>query len=111
MDEYVICQECFYKYRTEPHILCECRGKKVYVKWNDERERLETTVKSIRPFPENLRGKVRSYVAMCDPYKGTCRREQCTFAHGKAEQKAWNRILRQGVRQEGKLFHLCYMQS
>ena len=72
-----------------------CWGKKLTVVWNSERDRLETTAKSIRPFPEALRGKVKLYVAMCDPYKGTCKRERCTFAHGKAEQKAWNQILRE----------------
>ena len=70
--------------------------------WNEEMERYETTGKSIRPFPEGLRGRVKSYVAMCDPYKGTCRRKQCTFAHGKAEQESWNKILKDSsVKEKG----------
>ena len=95
MGEFDICRDCFYDNRTEEDIFCFCRGKKLTVVWNSERGRLETTAKSIRPFPESLRGKVNLYVAMCDPHKGTCKRERCTFAHGKAEQKAWNQILRE----------------
>ena len=102
MSEVELCQDCFYKYRIDPFKTCTCGGKKVRATWNDERVRYETTAMSIRPLPDNLRGKVRTYVAMCDPYKGTCRREKCTFAHGKAEQKAWNRILREQA-EEGKI--------
>ena len=94
MGEFGICRNCFYDNRTNEDILCMCQGKKLTVVWNSQRERLETTARSIRPFPETLRSKVKRFVAMCDPNKGTCRREKCTFAHGKAEQKAWNQILR-----------------
>ena len=69
-------------------------------------ERYETTEDFIRPFPEGLRGRVKSYVAMCDPYKGACRKDQCTFAHSKAEQEAWNKILRgPSVRKKGKMLY------
>ena len=96
----LVCWDCFYKHRTSPRIFCKCgRNRTVCVTWNKKMERYETTGKSIRPFPEGLRGRVKSYVAMCDPYRGTCRKDQCTFAHGKAEQIVWNRILKDGKMQ------------
>ena len=54
---------------------------------------MSKTTDHIRPFPEHIPGHVK-YVAMCDPHRGTCRKEKCTFAHGRTEQKAWNSILR-----------------
>ena len=68
------------------------------VKWNDEEARLETTTS--RPFPAKMPQGVKHGVAMCDPYKGTCRREKCTFAHGKVEQKTWNLALKLQREQE-----------
>ena len=104
--EKTVCWDCFYKFRTNPYMFCKSGGEReACVTWNEEMERYETTGKSIRPFPEGLRGRVKSYVAMCDPYKGTCRKEQCTFAHGKAEQEAWNKILKDSsVKDKGIVF-------
>lgn len=73
----------------------------MYLKWNDEDKRYETTNKSIRPFPANIPPNVK-YIAMCDPKRGTCKNEHCTFAHGRAEQKAWNGVLRDRMMQQGK---------
>ena len=55
--------------------------------------RYETTDNHIRPFPEHFPSNVR-YVVMCDPKRGTCRKEKCTFAHGQAEQKAWVAVIK-----------------
>lgn len=65
----------------------------LHVRWNETEERFETTEASVRPFPSVFPENVRR-VAMCDPSRGTCRQEKCTFAHGPAEKKAWNEILR-----------------
>jgi hypothetical protein len=90
----LLCWECFYKDRINPTISCfHSTRDQVQTKWNHLEERHETTELSIRPFPESFPPHVK-YVAMCDPYRGTCRKHQCTFAHGQAEKKAWNGILR-----------------
>lgn len=76
---------------------CYHKKKKIFnVEWNEEEERYETTY--CRPFPIDLPPDV-SAIAMCDPYRGTCRRDKCTFAHGREELDAWNLIL---WTQEGK---------
>ena len=92
----ILCKDCFYRYRTSYSPLDHCThynvSNKVTVRWNHEESRYETT-DHIRPFPEHIPGHVK-YVAMCDPHRGTCRQDRCTFAHGRTEQKAWNAILR-----------------
>ncbi len=71
------------------------------MKWNDQDQRHETTEMSIRAIPDNIPPRVKKYFVMCDPYKGTCKEEQCTFAHGEAERKAWNAILRRQREPQG----------
>ena len=88
-----ICHSCFFAFRTDPTVQCNHSGiNKVIVQWNGEGSRLETT-DWIRPIPERLPINVQ-YIAMCDPKKGTCRRYECTFAHGRAEQREWNKRLK-----------------
>lgn len=92
-----ICRDCFYNHRTNPNIFCthNVNGRnKIQVQWNDRNGRLETTGRFIRHLPENMPPHV-SHIAMCDPDRGTCKQDRCTFAHGRAEQKAWNLILRE----------------
>ena len=98
MGEKEICKECFYNRRFERDISCTHEEveeeNRVYVKWNTYERRLETTKKSIRSLPESLADKVKSgYVAMCDG-TGNCRGDDCTYAHGRPEQKHWNKILK-----------------
>ena len=99
MSDESVCRNCFYKDRIVPKFSCTHNTReKVYTQWNAVDGRHETTERSIRPFiPE-----IFQYVAMCDPYRGTCREDQCTFAHGRAEQKAWNSILRKRREHTGK---------
>lgn len=89
-----VCSSCFYRNRTKP-ITCYHHNarNRVYLKWNVQESRHETTNKSIRSFPDKISPQV-THFAMCDPCKGNCKDEWCTFAHGRAEQKAWNGILR-----------------
>lgn len=91
-----VCKNCFYKHRTNPDVHCihynVSNESMLSVMWNDERSRHETT-DSIRPFPKDLPDHV-NHIAMCDPHLGTCRKDKCTFAHGRREQKAWNAVLR-----------------
>ena len=95
MAERQICKACFYEHHTDENMVCHHSGlKEVFVKWIDHRSRWETTSKSIRPFPEALRMKVKSHVAMCNS-TCNCRRDNCTFAHGEAEKQEWNMILRE----------------
>ena len=68
----------------------------IYVTWNCLENMYQTTKRSIRPPPKCLAEKVTRGVAMCDPRRGLCRRDRCTFAHGKAEQKQWNSFLSSG---------------
>ena len=99
-----VCKDCFYRGRIKPDINCIHYVNNVSVMWNDEARRHETT-DHIRPFPEDIPGHVK-YVAMCDPHRGTCRKDKCTFAHGRTEQKAWNSILR------GIIYvHTCHVMS
>jgi hypothetical protein len=91
-----ICNNCFYNNRLDRHISCTHgqRSGRVYVEWNADAERLETTQVSIRPPPANLEERVGSgYVAMCFG-DIRCKGDDCTFAHGKAEKTAWNKFLR-----------------
>ena len=95
MSDHSVCNQCFYRYRMIHHFQCPHQARKIEVKWNVEESRLETTSNSIRPLPPNLPGAVRSgYVGMCDPRRGNCRNDQCTYAHGREEQRQWNKILR-----------------
>lgn len=94
-----LCENCFYKYRSSQSMPTCNHNNKITAEWNDTDKRFETTT-FCRPIPERLPEAVR-YIAMCDPYRGTCRREKCTFAHGRQEQRTWNSILRnriQGLR-------------
>jgi hypothetical protein len=106
--EYSVCKNCFYGNRTGPIVCFHHNAKKrVFLKWNDENKRHETTNKSIRPFPNEIPPNVQ-YIAMCDPRRGSCKNEWCTFAHGRAEQKAWSGILRdQRLQQTGKHVLAC----
>ena len=103
-----VCRNCFYRDRIKPTLSCTHNTEEnVDTQWNVEEGRHETTERSIRPFiPEIFPPHLR-YVAMCDPYRGTCRKDRCTFAHGRAEQKAWNSILRRRREQTGKLRIAC----
>ena len=96
-----ICKNCFYDNRSDPSVTCDHDevegGGRVYVKWNDQDQRLETTESSVRPLPQNLLEKVKKYVAMCTPQACRCKRDNCTFAHSRAEQRTWNRILGRGI--------------
>ena len=74
-----------------------------FVVWNERQKRLETTEWSIRKIPPHFPGHIKN-VAMCDPRKGTCRRDECTYAHGQAEQREWNQVLRSHVQHSGKGF-------
>lgn len=67
--------------------------------WNKEKGYFETT--TIRPFPTTLLSVVKRGIAMCDPMRGTCKKEKCTFAHNRVEQKEWDAILRSHRQQEG----------
>ena len=99
-----VCKNCFYKNRTVPNISCTHNTReRVYTKWNGEDGRHETTEKSVRPIPEGFPSYL-DHVAMCDPYRGPCRGDLCTFAHGQAERKTWNSILRE---QTGKCEMAC----
>ena len=110
-EEIAVCEDCFYKYRINPN-MPECYHKpKIKVKWNEGRARYETT--TCRPFPTNLPSNIKQFIAMCDPLKGTCKKDKCTFAHGQLEQKAWNEVLRlqRHLEQEGKAvfyIYICY---
>ena len=84
-------------------------NQRMRITWNDNEERYETT--TCRPFPSAFPSGVKGSIAMCDPYRGTCKKEQCTFAHGRTEQKAWNSVLRQQREQEGKLANSNYTGS
>ncbi len=96
-----ICKDCFYRYHINPNMPpCHHTHNRVVVEWNDKEERYETT--ACRPFPTTLPKGVKQGIAMCDPYKGTCRREKCTFAHGRVEQKAWISVLRLQREERGK---------
>ena len=99
----ILCKYCFYNYRTKRQVVCNHHTEqdRVSVKWNGNDGRYETTGLSIRSFPEKWPNHV-IYVAMCDPhaYKGWCNGDMCTYAHGRAEQKAWNMILRQQRQQQ-----------
>ena len=100
MSDGSVCRDCFYRDRTRPTFSCTHNTRdKVDTQWNAEEGRHETTGKSIRPFIPEIFPPPLRYVAMCDPYRGTCRKDQCSFAHGRAEQKAWNSNLRE---QRGK---------
>ena len=79
-----------------------------FVKWNERLERLETTERSIRELPPHFPGHVRS-VKMCEPT--ICRRDECTYAHGRAEQIQWNRALKSCVRNLGTYFDGGFMFS
>ena len=94
MAEKIICKQCFYNYRTFPSISCKHRNEvDVYhVRWNEANQQLETTAQSIRPLPQLLVQKPVWNVRMCDPY--TCKRDKCTFAHGEAERKKWQKLCR-----------------
>lgn len=98
--EFSICKNCFYKNRTNPHPECP-HGHKLNVKWNEKEKRLETTT-NCRPFPKRIPSTIRLGIAMCDPHRGSCKEQKCTFAHGRVEQKTWNSILRFRREQEGK---------
>ena len=96
--EKCICEDCFYNSRT---VEVTCSHNKangmIYVTWNCLENMYETTEKSIRPPPKCLAEKVTGGVAMCDPRRaGHCKRDLCTFAHGKAEQRYWNSFLSSG---------------
>ena len=95
MSDESVCRNCFYDNHTVPKFSCTHNTReRVYTKWNDEEGRHETTEKSVRPIPKEFPPYL-DHVAMCDPYRGTCGGDQCTFAHGRAEQRAWNSILRE----------------
>ncbi len=85
---------------------CYHTHDRVTVEWNDNEGRYETT--ACRPFPATLPWNVKRSIAMCDPYKGTCRKETCTFAHGRVEQKAWNLALRLRKEEGGKCTEFRY---
>ncbi len=97
-DYHQICEDCFYQYRAKDLACFQCHHHqpKIEVVWNDEKNRLETTARSIRPLPEDLLTALGTggYVGMCDPRRGYCKKYYCTFAHGREEQRQWNRILR-----------------
>lgn len=89
MSEFQICEDCFYKHRTNVDFdSCPHGDKHVYCTWNVDRQTCETTAKSIRPLPEV---SVRQFY-MCNPL--FCRGKECTYAHGKPELKNWNQLLR-----------------
>lgn len=96
MDEFTVCKECFYRYRSRGEFV-QCshnhHRERIHVCINDNEDRLETTERSIRPLPEHFPEDLSS-VAMCDPHRGTCRKDNCTFAHGREEQTRWNREIR-----------------
>ena len=100
-----VCKDCFYRYRTNPNMPVCHHNHKATVEWNDYEERYETT--TCRPFPTALPKGIKRSIAMCDPCKGTCKKEQCTFAHGRMEQKAWNLVLR--LRKERKYQRVLHM--
>ena len=93
-DQRIICRECFYKHRRVfPIVKCPHHVTNgFYVQWNERYNRLETTERSIREIPPHLPSHV-THVAMCDPEKGFCRGDECTYAHGRAEQKRWTEVL------------------
>ena len=94
----LLCEDCFYKYRTDPTVPCgHSDARSLHVEWKEREGRYETTVESIRPIPRTLSDQVTNIV-MCDPKR--CSKGKCTYAHGRAEQKAWNEILR--ARGQGK---------
>ena len=104
-----VCKDCFYMNRTKLDIHCNhCDlGDKVCVKWNSKEERYETTEASIRPIPDSMPIHV-NHVAMCDPRRGWCKKDLCTFAHGQAELRTWNRLLKSTKEQQG---NLCFQST
>ena len=91
-----ICKTCFYNYRgTKEDItsFCSQKAEGIPVQWNENEGFYETTI--IRTPPSNLTENVWGNVRMCDPNRGTCKRDQCTFAHGKNEHRHWNIVLKQ----------------
>ena len=93
------CIDCFYRYRGSPaDISAYCSqghsAERVDVCWNYDQEFYETTYVRDPPngWTQQWRGNV---VRLCDPSKGTCRRNNCIFAHGVKEQRKWNMILQQ----------------
>ena len=102
----VICKTCFYNYRGKKvDITSFCnpthKAERTPVHWNEDEEFYETTI--VRTAPSNLSQKVWGNVRMCDPNRGTCKRDQCTFAHGTNEQRRWNAVLLQQRQQPSRL--------
>lgn len=90
----IVCKSCFYRYRgLDCDIASRCthRAEKIDVKWNETEEFYETT--HVRVPPRDLIHRVRGNVRLCDPQRGTCQGDNCTYAHGAAEQRKWNSIL------------------
>ena len=89
----LVCKNCFYKYRCQPgDIASRCsHTADVPVKWNEGEELYETV--NVRNPPRDLINRVLGNVRLCNPRMGSCRRDDCIFAHGEAEQRKWNSIL------------------
>lgn len=89
----VLCTDCFYLKRDDKNVICtHPSSSQLSVKWNFSRKLYETTSESIRPMPE-IPAHVQ-WVGMCDPQRGLCGWDECTYAHGKAERDQWNDIRR-----------------
>ena len=93
-ETFEICKGCFFKYRaTEADISTRCshHARRIGVRWNSAEGWFETT--EVRDPPEGWiqwwRGKAR----LCDPYKGSCRKDDCIYAHGTNELDKWNEML------------------
>ena len=98
------CKECFYRYRASSKSISSCckHGNKIEVFWNEYEEFYETTV--VRSPPSDLVEKAWGNVRLCEPRRRTCRRDNCTFAHGTEEQTKWNEFLRQQRKRRGGKF-------
>ena len=92
-----ICKTCFYNYRQRPEAISSfCnpshKADRIPVQWNEDEGFYETAF--IRTPPADLAQKVPGNVRMCDPNRG-CKKDYCTYAHGRNEQRRWNMILAQ----------------
>lgn len=90
-----VCADCFYSYRSDIHFKgCDhVTNSNIYYTWNSVSNICETTAASSRPFPANHPPSLHCF-KMCDPRKNICKRDKCTYAHGKDECDKWNEELR-----------------
>ena len=113
---FTICIDCFYNYRGSTGDIfayCSLRhsAERVDVCWNDDLGFYETTHVRVPPngWTQQWRGNV---VRLCDPFKETCRRNNCIFAHGVKERRMWNKILQQhrkSSRPTGECLKCCFL--